>query len=107
MERPEETKKVEQIVEKIPDKLLNPITEAQKVKGKLTQEFFQVSIQLASLQKKSQETLEKMQSNGESIGNKIKRAFDKLKLGKKKDMRWSYNGKDAFIGIPRPTPKKK
>ncbi len=107
MEKPEE-KKNNQVVEKIPEKLLNPITEAQKVKSKLTQEFFQISIQLASLQKKSQDVLGKMQSNGESMGNKIKRAFDKMKLGKKKDVRWQYDaGKGAFVGNSRPTPNPK
>lgn len=108
MERPEEKKKVESIVEKIPDKLLNPITEAQKAKGKLAQQFFQISLQLASLQKESQETNAKFVNTGTSLGNKIKRAFDKMKLGKRKEIRWQgYDGKDSFIGIPRPTPKPK
>jgi len=107
METPEEVKKVEQIVEKIPDKLLNPINDAQKVKGQLTQQFFQIALQRANIENKYQETFGKLASTGTSIGNKIKHAFDKMKLGKKKTYRWQYDGKGSFIGVPAPEPKPK
>lgn len=105
MERPEE-KKNDQVVEKIPDNLLNPIIETQKIKGQLHQQFHQISINSTSLQQKSLDTLAKMQSNEQAIGNKIKRAFDKMKLGKKKSYTWRYDGKGNFVGVPRPEPKK-
>ena len=79
MERPEE-KKNAQVVEKIPDKLLNPITEAQKVKGQLTQQFFKIALQRANIENKYQETFGKLATTTTSIGNKIKHAFDKMKL---------------------------
>ena len=107
MERPVEEKKVEQIVEKIPDKLLNPIMDAEKVKRQLTQQFLQISFQLASIEKKKQDLFDKLQNNGTSIGNKIQRAFDKMKLNKRKEIRWQFNIKEsAFTGVERPTPKK-
>jgi hypothetical protein len=107
MEKPEEKKKVEQIVEKIPDKLLSPISEAQKKKGHEAQQFFQIALQRANIENKYQEVFAKLNNTGTSIGNKIKHAFDKMKLGKKKNIRWSYDGKDSFIGIPRPESKPK
>ena len=72
MERPEETKKaIEPIVEKIPDKLLNPIIETQKLTGQLANEFHQTSLRLAGLQQHQQELFGKMQTNNQSSGNKI------------------------------------
>lgn len=107
MNRPEE-KKNDLIVKKIPDKLLNPINEAQKIKGQLTLQFFQIALQRANMENKYQEIFGKLTSTGTSIGNKIKRAFDKMKLGKRKEIRWSYNPNEgAFIGIPQSTPKAK
>lgn len=108
MERPVEEKKVEQIVEKIPEKLLSPIVEAEKGKRQATQQFLQISFQLAGMEKKSQEIYGKLQTLGISIGNKIQRAFDKMKLNKRKDVRWTYDvTQGAFVGTVRPTPTKK
>ncbi len=103
MQKPEETKN--QIVEKIPNKLLNPIIEAITRKNRLSQEFFQISIQLANMQRKYQDVFDKLANNGVSISNKINRAFEKMKLGKRKNIQWRFDGKSAFIGIERPKPK--
>lgn len=108
MERPVEEKKVEQIVKKIPDKLLNPIVDAEKAKRQLTHQFLQISFQLAGMEKKNREIFDKLQTTGTSIGNKIQRAFDKMKLNKKKDIKWQFDIRQgAFVGTVRPTPKKK
>ncbi|KKL19760.1 hypothetical protein LCGC14_2462210, partial [marine sediment metagenome] len=41
-----------------------------------------------------------------AVGQKMQYAFDKMKLAKRKNVSWGFNGKDTFVGTPRPEPKK-
>jgi len=84
------------------------ITDLKTKKGQLVNQFLNISFQLAELQDKQKVTKDKVKSTNEQIGQKIKYAFDKLRLKKRKNYRWSYNGGDSFIGNLVPEkPKKK
>ena len=96
------------VVEKIPEGILKIITDLKVKKGKLINQFLNISFQLAELQDKQKETKDKVKNTNEQIGQKVKYAFDKLRLKKRKNYRWSYNGGDSFIGNLVPEkPKKK
>ena len=103
----QEVKKPEPIIEKIPEKLLNPILDATNEASKLRNRFFGLSLRLAQFQKDTQVTLEKLENTERGIQEKIRHSFDKMKLGKnRKDVQWRFDGKDSFIGTVRPEPKK-
>ena len=93
---------------KIPEGILKVITDLKTKKGQLINQFLNLSFQLAELQDKQKETKDKVKNANEQIGQKIKYAFDKLRLKKRKNYRWGYNGGDSFIGTLIPEqPKKK
>lgn len=105
--RPVENNKPEQIVEKIPENLLNPILDCRNKDVKLNQELYRTSIQVIALQKKQVELYDKITNNQKSQKNKIDRAYKKMKLDKKKNVNWGFNQKDSFVGIVKPEKKKK
>jgi hypothetical protein len=100
-------KKDGQVIESIPEKLLKPIQEARNKNAQLSQRFFQASAQLEEAKRRTSDAYDKMMNNSQGINQRIKRAFDKMKLGKKKSYSWRFNGRDSFIGVPRPQPKPK
>lgn len=93
---------------KIPDDVLKVMTELREQKNKLLQGYLDISYQAEQINRKKGEVYDKLNKNNEMYGQKIQFAFNKLKLKKKKQYRWGFNGKDAFIGqlVPEP-PKKK
>lgn len=105
-EQPEKPKPVEV---KIPDDILKIINDLKTNKGKLVNQFLNLSFQIGELEDKVNETRNKVKSTTEQIGQKIKYAFDKLKLKKRKNYRWGFDNKrDIFIGTLIPEqPKKK
>ena len=88
------TEQTKQIVEKLPEKIVKLIEELKAKKGKLVNQFLNLSFQLGELTDKVDEIRNKVKSTDEQIKQKVKYAFDKLKLKKKKNIRWSYNGGD-------------
>lgn len=102
-----EEKKIETINEAIPKKLLNPILDAEKNSRKLNRELHNLTIQILALRNRQEKTFKSLQTAGTSIRSKIERAFKKMKLGKKKQYNWRFDGKESFIGINRPEPTKK
>ena len=97
----EEVKKPEPVtrVEKISEKHLEKIEGLKKEIDALNNEFFQLSTQIVGIQKKLNELYDKRQNKAESIQATIKDAGKKLKLDKRKDFNWRYNGTDSFIGV--------
>lgn len=94
------------VIEKIPEGILKIIKELKAKKGQLINQFLNLSFQLSELQDKQKDTKDKVKNTDGQIGQKVKYAFDKLRLKKRKNYRWSYNGGDAFTGTLIPEPKK-
>ena len=94
------------ITEKIPDNLIKDITEKIKKKSGLFQRFFQIALQVANAQKAQQDTLAKMGNQEQVISSAINHAYRKMKLGKKKGYQFRFDGKENFIGVMNPKPKK-
>ena len=92
---------------KIPDDIVKIMDELKAKKGQLVNQFLNLSFQLGELTDKQDETRNKVKSTNEQIGQKIKYAFDKLRLKKRKNYRWGYNGKDTFTGTLIPEKPKK
>lgn len=103
-EQPEKPKPVEV---KIPDDIVKKITELKTKKGQLINQFLNLSFQLGELTDRTNETRNKVKSTNEQIGQKVKYAFDKLRLKKRKNYRWGYNGGDSFVGTLIPEKPKK
>ncbi len=92
---------------KLPEKIAKLIEELKAKKGQLINQFLNLSFQVGELKDRQDETRKKVKDNNEQIGQKIKYAFDKLRLKKRKNYRWSYNGGDSFIGTLIPEKPKK
>ncbi len=109
METPKKREEIKPVVEKIPEKLLIAINEVVNKKRTLLNQFLQVSFRVVNAQKQQKDMSDKLNNNAQSIGQKIQYAFKKMKLGKRKQYQWKYDGKDAFIGqlIPKPKTDKK
>ncbi len=107
MENPIEKKAVERIVEKVPERLVTSIVETIAKTTKLNQVFSAVSDQLAIIQKRFTESYDNKINSQKRIGNVIHKAYNKMKLGKRKNISWIYSIKEkAFIGTLKPEPKK-
>lgn len=112
-EMPEEVKneivdgKKRVITEKIPEKFAKKIAEKLALKNKRLQSFVQISFQLAKAQAMQQELLKDLKSVGESISGAINDSFKRLKLAKRKDYNWRFDGKENFVGVYNPPKPKK
>lgn len=95
------------VVEKIPEGILKIITDLKAKKSQLINQFLNISFQLTEIQDRQKDTKDKVKSTNQQISQKVKYAFDKLKLKKRKNYDWSYKGGDSFIGTLIPEPKKK
>ena len=101
MRTPDEIKKeniVKPVVEKIPEKIYKDIQEIIANRGNLLNQMLRISVQRVELETKQKETLDKIKSKDASLKSKIQIAAKKLRLQKRKNYRWQYNGNDAFIG---------
>jgi len=86
------------VIEKIPDGILKVINELKAKKNQLINQFLNLSFQVGELEDRRDETRNKVKSTNEQISQKVKYAFDKLRLKKRKNYRWGYSGGDSFIG---------
>jgi len=87
------------ITEKIPDKVYKKLEEANKKKQRALQGILQASIKEMEAIDMKAEAYEKLINARTSIENYIKQGASKLKLAKKKEYHWRYDGRDSFIGI--------
>ena len=87
-----------QLIEKIPEKIVKGMDETKNKKNKALNTFLNLSIQVVSLQIKQKELLDKVKSLDESLNSQFQNAVNKLRLKKKTNYNWTFNGKDTFIG---------
>ena len=112
-EMPEEVKnqtvngKPRVITEKIPEKFIKKIAEKLALKNKRLHAFVQVSFQIAKGQETQQVILRDLKSVGDSLSDAIKDAYKKLKLAKKVEYKFRFDGKENFIGVMNPPKTKK
>ena len=97
---------MDNLIEKIPEKLQTRINETKKKKAEAVNTFYALSVQIVNLQNSQKDTLNKIKNSNESLKAQIENAFGKLRLKKKTGYNWQYNGSDSFIGVPKPEPKK-
>jgi len=84
---------------KIPENFLKDISKHAIEKNKLSRDFLQISINIENAQEVRRDTLTKLKESEKNIQKQIEYAFNKMKLGKDKNYRWQFDGKDTFIGI--------
>lgn len=102
---PKAPEKPKPVVEKIPEDIMKHIRDLSAKKGNLLNQFLNVSAQTVELQTQQRTTMDKIKNTNESINAKMKYAYGKLKLNKRTDYRWSYDGQGNFIGTLMPKPK--
>ena len=112
-EMPEEVKnqimpngKKRVVTEKISDKFVKKIHETIRKKQKLTNQFLQLSIKVVQAEKAQQELLETLRATSNDTITVLQRASQKMKLQKRKDYNWRFDGRDSFVGVYNP-PKPK
>ena len=108
METPKKPKEeIKPVIEKIPGHLFKAIDEVMQKKRIFLNQFLQVSFQVVNTQKQQKDIADKLNNNEQSIGQKIQYAFKKMKLGKRKEYQWKFDGKGSFVGMLIPKPKDK
>ena len=95
------------VTEKLPEKFAKKIAEKLVLKKKRLQAFVQVSLQIANANEKQQEILRDLKSAGASISSVIQDSFKRLKLNKRPEYNWRFDGKENFIGVYNPPKPKK
>ena len=91
----------------LPEKQKTVIEAKREERNKLAQRFYQISLNVTKGQRVLNEISKRMEDIDISINDRIKEGFKKLKLDKQKERQWRFDGKDSFIGIYNPPPKKK
>lgn len=91
----------------LPEKHKKIIEDKQTKKRTLAQQFYKISLNLVKGQKAVQDIVTQMENLDKSIGDRIQDGFKKLRLGKKKDRQWRFDGKGSFIGVYNPPKPKK
>jgi len=108
MSRPNnEKQKPNTVKEQIPEKQLRDVKKRLDKKQQLLQEFLQLSITATKIRQKIDDIYERINDNGQKIRTSIQHAYKKMKLGKKKNYQWRFDGRDSFIGIEMPLEKPK
>jgi NCAIR mutase (PurE)-related protein len=91
----------------IPEKILKKIMDKVNLKRKRTQGFFQLSLSIVRAQKQQQQVVDEMASAEQSISNHLKSAHRKLRLNKKPEYQFRFDGKGSFIVVYNPPKPKK
>lgn len=92
----------------IPEKIAKHLKDLDMKRRNLVNAFVNLSFQVVDLQTQQKDTRDKINNTTEAVNAKIKYAFDKLKLKKKIQYRWSYDAKNLkFIGVLKPKPRPK
>lgn len=94
------------VTEKLPDKLLKKFQDGIKKKQKLSQDFFQLSVDIVNAEKAQRELVDRLKANNDSLKDIVTRAGQKLRLQKRKEYNWRFDRRDSFIGVYNP-PKPK
>ncbi len=103
---PKVEKKVEPVVKRLPEDTVKKLEEYGKKRQELTRQLLNLSIQEISVHKAKEQTLDTINNSEKGFQKTLQQAFKKLKLHKKPGYEWRFNGKDEFLGYPKP-PKAK
>ncbi len=95
------------VTEKMPDKFIKKIQDGIKKKQQLTGQFLQLSVNIVKAQKAQRELIDRLTANGDSIKDTLSRASQKLRLQKRKEYNWRFDGRDSFVGVYNPSKPKK
>ena len=95
------------VIETIPHKILDVMNKLKKDKNQLFNQMLNVSFQVVEMQKQQIVISDKIKSNNDAFRDSIKDAGRKLRLQKRKNYRWRFDGKESFIGELIPEKPKK
>lgn len=97
------------VIEKIPDDIIKLIRDLGEKKNGLLNQFLNISAQvvdiepkLTKLKKFQKETMEHVKEVDKSISQKRNYAFNELKLNKRTDYNWRFDGQGNFVGTLKP-----
>lgn len=93
------------VTREVDQKYVEKINDKNGKAQELLQEFVNVTMKRAILERREQELLQKIENNKESLEATIKDAYNKMKLDKEPDYTWHYHTDGKFIGIPRKSNK--
>ena len=91
-------------VEKIPEKIVEKLGTIKKDIEEINSEFFNLANQLVGIQDRLQTLKRRREEKGENYSSTLNFAAGKLKLKKRTDYNWRFDGKDSFIGVSYTTP---
>lgn len=94
------------LTEKIPENLMDEIKKIGTTKQGTLNQLLQLTIHLLNAQRQQQELLTKLKNTEQKVQNTINYVARKMKLTKKKEYSWRFDGRDSFIGVLQ-KPKKK
>ena len=103
-----EEQKTENIVVEMPEKFKAKYLKKKEEMNLKNGRFFQISLNVTKAQRKLMDIQKEMESTNASMQDDVNQSVKRLKLEKRKDYRWKFNGRDgSFIGIPvKQQPKK-
>jgi len=102
---PEGPEKPKPVIEKIPEDTIKLIKDLGAKKNNLLNNFLHVSAQVVNLQSNQKILLEEIEKADRRIKQEIDFAGTKLKLNKRTEYRWQYDGQGNFVGTLKPKPK--
>lgn len=94
-----------QVIEQIPANILAIMQTLNQQAGRLNNQMLRLSIQLLDMETMQKDLRRKMKEIGAKYQKEIKKASKKLKLNKRTDYKWQFNG-EAFVGTPNSTKEK-
>lgn len=95
------------VIETIPHKILDVMNKLRQDKNQLFNQMLNISFQVVELQKQQITISDKIKNNNAAFRDSLKNAGRKLKLQKRKNYRWRFDGKDSFVGNLIPEKPKK
>ena len=99
-----ETPKINHVVERIPDKIVEKLDKIKADIEETNNEFFQLATQLVGIQERLALLKKRREEKSQSYNSTLDFTAGKLRLKKRTEYNWRYNGRDAFIGIEVPKP---
>ena len=99
------TDKVQTIKEKIPVKCLEKIQKGKANQRKASQQVFEAGRVVGAWMTRLQEVNKQLSSAEASIKANLQDAHKKMKLDKKVEYQFQFDGNDSFVGVLKPKPK--
>jgi len=93
---------VPEIVEALPQDIVDEINKKMEEKGQILHQFLHSSMRLVALRKEQEEMIAKIETLDKGVNSKVEHAYKKMKLNKRKNINWRYDGKGHFVGREMP-----